>query len=213
MIIEDYNYTKHWDKKYTSTNDEDLGWYEAAPEMTMRLVSKCALSEDAKILSVGAGTTTLIDVLIEEGYNNIIANDLSKVALEKLDERIVNMYGYNLKCITDDLTRPKRLNKLTNVDLWIDRAVLHFFLEQKEQQAYFDLIKQTVSRNGFVLIAVFALDGAQKCCNLNLKRYDVNMLQEQLGNAFHLVETFNHVFINPNGGERPYVYGLFQRKL
>lgn len=213
MIAEDYNYTKHWNEKYKSTNDEDLGWYEDSPEMTMKLVSKCKLSEAAKILNVGAGTTTLIDTLIEEGYNNIIANDLSKVALEKLDERIVNTYGYNLKCITDDLTNPTRLNKLTNVDLWIDRAVLHFFLEQEEQQAYFDLVKQTVAKNGFVLIAVFALDGAPKCCNLELKRYNVEMLQEQLGEAFQLVDAFNHTFVNPRGGERPYIYTLFERKI
>jgi cyclopropane fatty-acyl-phospholipid synthase-like methyltransferase len=178
----------------------------------MKLVSKCKLAEDAKILNVGAGTTTLIDTLIEEGYNNIIANDLSRVALEKLDERIVNTYGYNLKCITDDLTNPTRLNKLTNVDLWIDRAVLHFFLEKDEQQAYFDLVKQTISKGGFVLIAVFALDGAPKCCNLDLKRYDIDMLQEQLGEEFQLVDAFNHTFINPRGGERPYVYTLFQRQ-
>lgn len=210
--MENYNYKSHWNEKYQSTQDEELGWYEDTPETTMQLIAKCELPKDASILNVGAGTTTLIDLLLDKGYNNVFANDLSEVALEKLQKRINEQYNYNLKCIADDLTNPSELNKLQDIDLWIDRAVLHFFLKQEEQQAYFDLIKKIVAKNGYVLIAVFSLEGAPKCCNLDLQRYNAGMLQSKLGKEFKLVETFNHTFINPRGGERPYVYTLFQRQ-
>lgn len=210
--MENYNYKSHWNNKYTSTQDEDLGWYEDIPETTIQLISKCNLPSNASILNVGAGTTTLIDELLKEDYTNILANDLSEVALKKLQDRVKEQYNYDLKCIADDLTNPSELSQLKDIDLWIDRAVLHFFLKPEEQKAYFDLVKKVVSKRGFVLIAVFSLEGAPKCCNLDLQRYNKDMLQNRLGSDFQLIEAFNHTFINPRGGERPYIYTLFQRK-
>ena len=205
------NLKEHWNAAY-NVEDEQLGWFEANPMQTMELVIACDLQKDATILNVGAGTTTLIDTLLEEGYTNIIANDLSDLALNKLKQRIKKSHNYNLTCIKDDLTNPQKINKLQNIDLWIDRAVLHFFLTGAEQNAYFNLIQKTVSKNGYVIIAVFSLEGAQKCCGLDLRRYNLEMLQNNLGTHFNLIKTFNHTFINPFGGERPYIYTLFQRQ-
>ena len=205
------NLKEHWDAAY-NVEDEQLGWFEANPMQTMELVKACNLQKDATILNVGAGTTTLIDTLLEEGYTNIIANDLSDLALEKLKQRIRKSHNYNLTCIKDDLTNPQKINKLQNIDLWIDRAVLHFFLTETEQNAYFNLIQKIVSKNGYVIIAVFSLEGAQKCCGLDLKRYNLEMLQNNLGTHFKLIKSFNYTFINPFGGERPYIYTLFQRQ-
>ena len=205
------NLKEHWNAAY-NVEDEQLGWFEANPMQTMELVIACDLQKDATILNVGAGTTTLIDTLLEEGYTNMIANDLSDLALDKLKQRIKKSHNYNLTCIKDDLTNPQKINKLQNIDLWIDRAVLHFFLTGAEQNAYFNLIQKTVSKNGYVIIAVFSLEGAQKCCGLDLKRYNLEMLQNNLGTHFKLIKTFNHTFINPFGGERPYIYTLFQRQ-
>jgi len=205
------NLKEHWNAAY-NLEDEQLGWFEANPMQTMELVIACDLQKDATILNVGAGTTTLIDTLLEEGYTNMIANDLSDLALDKLKQRIKKSHNYNLTCIKDDLTNPQKINKLQNIDLWIDRAVLHFFLTEAEQNAYFNLIQKTVSKNGYVIIAVFSLEGAQKCCGLDLKRYNLEMLQNNLGTHFKLIKSFNHTFINPFGGERPYIYTLFQRQ-
>jgi len=200
----------HWNTAYNK-EDNQLGWFEENPTPTMQLIETCLFDKDTRILNVGAGTTTLIDSLLDADYTNLIANDLSDLALLKLKDRIKQSHNYNLKTIADDLTNPTVLQNLEPIDLWIDRAVLHFFLKEEEQTAYFNLIKKIVSKNGYVLIAVFALDGAEKCCGLNLKRYNVEMLQNSLGTDFQLLDSFNHTFINPFGGERPYIYTLFKR--
>ncbi|MFD2551659.1 class I SAM-dependent methyltransferase [Bizionia sediminis] len=200
----------HWNTAYNK-DDTELGWFEANPEQTMKLVHETNLNKQARILNVGSGTTTLIDTLLNAGYTNLIANDLSAVALQKLQKRIKASHNYNLNCVEDDLTNPQKLQHLETVDLWIDRAVLHFFLTEKEQEAYFNLVRRMVSKNGFVLIAVFATNGAEKCCGLNLKRYDTAMLQTKLGPNFKLISSFNYTFINPFGGKRPYIYTLFQK--
>lgn len=206
------DYKKHWNTVYDTKADEQLGWYEDNPKPTLELIEKCKLESDSKILCVGAGTTRLIDTLIEKGFQNIIANDLSEIALHHLKHRISEKYSHNLECIADDLTNPTKLNQLKDVDLWIDRAVLHFFLEENDIESYFNLIKTTLSKNGQVIIATFSLDGAEKCSGLPLHRYSKEMIQKRLGPDFLLVDSFNYTYINPFGGERPYVYTLFQRK-
>lgn len=206
------DFTKHWEEVYQTKKDEQLGWFEDFPETTLQLIEKCHLNPDATILNVGAGTSTLIDALLERGFTNIIANDLSKAALQKLELRILKNYDFRLNCLVDDLTKPKALLQLQNIDLWIDRAVLHFFLLDEEQKAYFNIIKKVVSKKGYVLIAVFSLEGAEKCSGLPLQRYNAEMIQDHLGSEFKLVEAFDHIYINPSGSERPYIYTLFQRQ-
>lgn len=206
------DYTKHWEEVYQTKEGEQLGWFEDFPETTLQLIEKCHLNPDATILNVGAGTSTLIDALLERGFTNIIANDLSKAALQKLELRILKNYDFRLNCLVDDLTKPKALLQLQNIDLWIDRAVLHFFLLDEEQKAYFNIIKKVVSKKGYVLIAVFSLEGAEKCSGLPLQRYNAEMIQDHLGSEFKLVEAFDHIYINPSGSERPYIYTLFQRQ-
>lgn len=205
------NPENHWNTVYESKDDAQLGWFESNPATTIELFEKTTLAKDAKILNVGAGTTTLIDALLEKGYTNLLASDISEVAMKKLQQRISEKYAYDLDCIVDDLTAPTKLNQLSNIDVWIDRAVLHFFLTEKEQKAYFDLVRKTVRPKGYVLIAVFALDGADKCSGLPLYKYNAEMLSEQLGSDFKLQERFNHTYINPFGGERPYIFTLFQK--
>ena len=205
------NLVSHWDAAYHK-DDEQLGWFESNPESTLQLIKSCNLNENASILNVGSGTTLLIDKLLEKGYTNIIANDLSEVALAKLKKRIQIKYDYDLNCISDDLTNPSKLDKLKAIDLWIDRAVLHFFLKKEEQKSYFKLIHKVMAKNGFVLIAVFSLDGAKKCCGLDLQRYNLEMLQQGLGKPFKLIHSFNSIHINPYGDQRPYIYTLFQKQ-
>ncbi|PQJ82324.1 class I SAM-dependent methyltransferase [Polaribacter glomeratus] len=203
------DFKKHWNEAYLNNKTEKLGWFEDKSEQTLTLINEAKLSKDALILNVGAGSSTLIDTLLADGFSNIIANDLSEEALESLKNRV----GENdkVKFIVDDLLNPSKLNKIKNIDLWNDRAVLHFFLKEGEIKAYFKLLKKVLKANGFVVIAVFAKNGAEKCCGLSVKRYDIEMLKNELGTDFELKNSFNYTFVNPFGGERPYIYALFQR--
>lgn len=210
--IPDENTLKiHWNTAYTKNMTEKLGWYEESSKETLNLIHKTGIDKNAKILNVGVGSSMLVDELLAKGYSNIIANDFSDRALSNLKARL-GKEATKVRFIIDDLTNSIELKNLDNVAVWNDRAVLHFFLKKEEQDAYFNLVRKVVSPNGFVIIAVFALDGAEKCCGLELQRYNTDILQERLGDDFVLKEDFNHTFVNPYGGERPYVYTLFQRK-
>lgn len=203
------DYKNHWNTAYKNNEIEKLGWYEIKSEQTLALIKETNLPKNARILNVGIGASTLIDSLLLEGFSAIIANDLAEESLHTLKNRIGNTKA--VKFLVDDLLKPKKINQLKNIDLWNDRAVLHFFLKEEEIKAYFKLLKSVLKPNGFVIIAVFAKDGAEKCCGLPLRQYSVNMLQEELGENFKLKNSFKHTFVNPFGGERPYIYTLFQR--
>jgi SAM-dependent methyltransferase len=200
----------HWNNAYTRTEIRKLGWFEENPEPSLQLIEKCNLKPDASILNVGAGTTTLIDELLKQGYTNIIANDLSETALEKLKERLGEK-RINVKWIVDDLTNPKELINLDEIDLWHDRAVVHFFNDESEQNTYFNLVKTLVKVNGFVIIAAFNLNGAAKCSGLPVYRYNAQMLQDKLGEDFKLLEAFDYTYTMPSGDTRAYIYTLFRK--
>lgn len=204
-------HASHWDKVYENTVTKNLGWYEDNPEPSMRLINLCNLDKQSKLLNVGAGATTLIDVLLREGYEHIIANDLSSHALEKLKERL-GPEGGKVEWIVDDLTCPCDLNELGGIDLWHDRAVLHFFIEESDQDSYFDLLKRLVNSHGYVMIAAFHLNGAARCSGLPVYRYNVSMLQERLGAEFRLIDWFDYTYTMPSGDCREYVYTLFRRE-
>ena len=152
----------------------------------------------------------MIDELIKLGYKNIIGSDISITAVKKIKQRI-GLAGNDVKWIIDDLTNSRKLIDITPVDLWNDRAVLHFFIKTRDQDAYFNLLSKMVKPNGFVIIAAFNLNGAIKCSGLPVCRYNKEMLEEKLGSDFQCLDSFDFTYTMPGGDKRPYIYTLFQR--
>jgi len=206
-----FDYEKHWNNAYQRTPVDSLGWHEENPAASIKLIEECNLPKDALLFNAGAGATSLIDYLLDNGYSNIVVNDIASAALAELKNNLTTHNKSNLKFIVDDLTNPTELLNLKNVDLWIDRAVLHFFTEKSQQKAYFDLVRKVVKLNGYVILAEFNLEGAKKCSGLDVFNYNDEMLQERLGNDFELLKSFNYTYTQPSGGLREFVYTLFQR--
>ena len=203
----DMDIKSHWNAAYSNTNEEKLGWFETDLTPTLTLIEKAELPKSGRIINIGAGSTTLVDALLDQGFSNIIATDISEIALENLRSRVAN----KVEIIIDDLTNPTLLNTIDPVDLWIDRAVLHFFGSEAEQTVYFTLLKRKIMKGGHVILAQFNLEGASKCSGLPVHRYDESMLQKKLGEDFNLIESFDYSYTMPSGELRPYVYTLFQK--
>ncbi|OGS74601.1 MAG: hypothetical protein A3F91_01305 [Flavobacteria bacterium RIFCSPLOWO2_12_FULL_35_11] len=207
-----YDFEKHWNAAYQKSPITNLGWYEENPTPSVELIEACNLSKDALIFNAGAGATTLISELLKKGYVNMMLNDIATAALAELESHLPPYKNAHIQFVVDDLTNPSELLKLKNVDLWHDRAVLHFFTEEKQQKAYFDLLKAALKPKGFVILAEFNLEGAKKCSGLDVFNYNEEMLQERLGSDFELLKSFNYTYIQPSGNTKEYVYTLFQKK-
>ena len=150
----------------------------------------------------------LIDSLLSRGYN-LILNDISEVALNKLRAKIRE--NNNVSWLHHDMAKPFPDNFCQQVDIWIDRAVLHFLLKETDIQGYFANLHSAVRPGSCVLLAEFSLTGAQKCAGLELHRYSIAEMRLRIGNDFELIASEKHTHINPFGQPRPYIYGLFKK--
>ncbi|HEY9206946.1 MAG TPA: class I SAM-dependent methyltransferase [Candidatus Methanoperedens sp.] len=202
---------EHWDEIYEALDADELTWYEEIPEPSIRLLSGCHINKDEPVLDVGAGASTFIDYLIDQGFSNIIAADISEIALGKLKERLGREKASQVRWVVDDITEPVHIQDLKDIALWHDRAVLHFLLEEGQRRVYLSLLRNAVKKGGYVIIAAFSLTGAKKCTGLEVRNYDHNMLAEFLGKEFILLDHFDYTYHTPAGVSRPYVYTLFRR--
>ena len=198
----------HWDKAYEHCEEEKLGWFETDLSPSLELFEMTGISKEAKILNVGAGNSRLIDAIVQLGFTNVMATDISKSALDQLQDRL----GERVSYIHDDLTSSSSLINNSQVDFWIDRAVLHFFTGKDEQNAYLNLLNGLVKSGGYVMLAEFAEDAVDKCSGLAVHRYSIDMMKDYLGSSYKLVANLRYDYIMPTGGHRPYNYGLFRRK-
>jgi SAM-dependent methyltransferase len=204
---------RHWNKVYSSKPTTQLGWYEANPATSLEFLQQCALDKNEPILDVGAGATTFVDHLLVAGYQNVIALDISQVALDQLQDRLGEERAAQVQWISDDITKPSRMLALGQVALWHDRACLHFMIEDSQQQAYVSVLKQVLRPDGYAIISAFAVGGADKCSRLDVINYDDAGLCDLLGEEFELKTSEQYTYTMPSGDLRPYVSALFRKKI
>jgi SAM-dependent methyltransferase len=197
----------HWDEIFSGKTDTELGWYESDASQTLKFLDKIDLSE-ATIFLPGAGTSVLVDALLPR-CSHIVLNDISDEALKKLEGRIGTNQG-KVSWLHYDMSKPLPFGTPA-VDVWIDRAVLHFLCTEEDIQSYFDNLRSLLSVGGYALMAEFSNDGASKCAGLDLHRYSVEEMTERIGPDFTLMNEERYVFINPSGDPRPYIYALYKR--
>ncbi|HEY9134676.1 MAG TPA: methyltransferase domain-containing protein [Pseudomonadales bacterium] len=197
---------KHWNEIFSTKPDEKLGWYEDDVSQTLKFIREIPLAPTSTIFVSGAGTSTIVEELAKLGCH-LILNDISDQALLKLRERIQDdRYEYLLHNMANSLPRTYE------IDLWIDRAALHFLLSEEDIATYFRNVKISVKNEGYVLLAEFSKGGATMCAGLEVHQYSLEEMQQRLGEEYVLIASEEYIFVNPYGQDKPYIYGLFQRK-
>lgn len=200
--------SEHWNRIFRETADEKLGWHENDPSNTLRLLNQIPGWENSSIFLPGVGTSGLVDVLLDAGVR-LVLNDISHEALDLVRERLGDQAA-TAEWICQDIARPLG-NTVPSIDIWIDRAVLHFLTDEHDIDGYFKNVSAKVKAGGHVLFAEFAPHGAAKCAGLDLHRYSLEELSDRLGSSFSLIESFDHTYTTPAGDPRPYIYALFKR--
>ena len=203
---------KHWNEIYQSKSDSELGWYESDGSTTLEFLQGISL-EGKKIFLPGAGTTKLIPQLLEDN-SQIIASDISDAALTQISQQWPELNREPHQVFQLDLGSElnSAKNQIPKVDIWIDRAVLHFLTEDQQVKNYFQRLKNSCSSGSYVLLAEFAYGGALKCATLPVRHYSTKDYQRELGLEFKLIKEMPYTFINPRGEDRLYQFALFQAK-
>jgi len=201
--------SEHWNEIFSTKEDSQLGWYEKSAEQTFELLNKIPEWGKSTILLTGAGTTVLAEELSNKGAR-LVLNDISDEALEKLKKTLGKAKSAEITWLCQDISQPIQ-KALPEIRIWIDRAVLHFLIEENDIDGYFRNVKSTLKLGSYALFAEFSETGATKCAGLPVHRYSAQELSERLGSSFKLIEESSYTFINPFGDPRPYIYALFER--
>lgn len=200
---------EHWEQVYSTRLAEKLGWYKPRLETSMAWIEELDIDKGAPIIDVGGGASTLVDDLVDAGYESITVLDVSEGALALSRKRLgrqsdlVMWLGAD---ITSYLLPPARF------ELWHDRGLLHFLVEPDHQQAYRTNLLNTLKQGGDVIIGTFSPDAPEKCSGMPVQRYGEDELAEFLGEEFNLVRHENEMHITPGGVEQKYLYCQFRRR-
>jgi trans-aconitate methyltransferase len=197
----------HWNHVYNSKAPEAVSWYQPRPALSLALIAASGVRKDAGIIDVGAGASTLVDCLLDQGYSSLAVLDWSGTALAhgraRLGDRAAAVQWHEA-----DVTRfepPRRYG------LWHDRAVFHFLTQESDRRAYIATLKRALEADGHVVIATFAPDGPAKCSGLDVMRHDEAKLRRELGEEFELRETRRETHLTPWQSEQRFVYARFRR--
>ncbi|MDA0352947.1 MAG: class I SAM-dependent methyltransferase [Chloroflexi bacterium] len=151
---------RHWDEAYSGTAIERTGWYEETPTISLALIDECRLSPQDSIVDIGAGASTLVDRLLDRGFENLAVLDISGQALDHLRQRLSAEDAGRVRFIRTDVTAPDVGSELGPVMLWHDRATLHFLAEGADCDRYARTLQGCVAPGGYAVLATYALHGA-----------------------------------------------------
>ena len=80
-LLKKKNSQKHWEKTYANTSANQVGWFAPHLQTSLSWIKSLELSNQAPIIDVGGGASTLADDLLEKGYQKLTILDLSATAL------------------------------------------------------------------------------------------------------------------------------------
>src|SRR6266852_893631 len=77
----------HWDRAYERPADA-VSWYQPAAQTSLELISAAEILLNQPIVDVGGGASTLVDGLIEHGYQDITVLDVAQKSLDVTRARL-----------------------------------------------------------------------------------------------------------------------------
>ena len=199
---------KHWELVYSSKSTEKLGWYAPHLQTPLSWIREFGPVVDAPIIDVGGGASTLVDDLLDAGYQTTTVLDISRQALSFAKLRLGNRADV-VSWLEGDVTSIKL--PAQHFELWHDRAVFHFLIEPEQQRKYRDQLLKALKPEGHLIIGTFAPEAPPKCSGLPVQRYDPQLLERTLGAEFELKRQHNELHVTPGGVEQMYLYCHFRR--
>jgi len=171
------------------------------------LIQRHAPSRDAPIIDVGGGGSRLVDGLLARGFRNISVLDIANPALEVAKKRL-GIRAEPVEWIVSDVLQYKPSGPW---HIWHDRAVFHFLIAASDRASYLQTLKDALDPGGCVVIATFGPEGPDRCSGLDVTRYGPEMLADEFGRQFDLIESREEGHKTPKGAIQQFVYAVLRR--
>jgi len=197
----------HWERVYREKDLTQVSWYQDRPDLSLSFVARTGVDKTARILDVGAGTSALVDNLLDAGYQHLGVLDVSATAIG-ITQRRLGDRSDDVEWFISSVTEFESPHPW---DVWHDRAVLHFLTEPEDQASYRTRLEASVADDGAVVVSTFGPEGPERCSGLDVHRYGLVEMTECVGPDFTLDhhEIVEHA--TPGGGGQQFLSCLFRR--
>ncbi|QBJ22887.1 class I SAM-dependent methyltransferase [Haematobacter massiliensis] len=195
-----------WEGVYQSKEEAETSWFEDRPQVSLDLIAATGVGKDAAIVDVGAGSSRLVDCLLEQGFRGITMLDLSDTALAKARSRLPQ--DAPVEWVVANILH---WQPTVRFDVWHDRAAFHFLTGAADQDAYLRVMDRALLPGGHAIIGTFAPDGPTQCSGLPVARFDAALLSERLGSGYRLVRSLGHEHRTPWDSVQRFHFSLFRK--
>ena len=72
----------HWEHIYHTKDTAQVSWYQLHPRLSLQYIQNTGVSKTAHIIDVGGGASTLVDHLLDDGFQHVSVLDISAAALQ-----------------------------------------------------------------------------------------------------------------------------------
>jgi SAM-dependent methyltransferase len=196
------DHQQHWESVYSSKPSDQVSWFQPHAESSLRLIRNCA-NQQAHIIDVGGGASTLVDGLLDAGYRHVSVLDLAESALAASRKRLGER-AQLVQWIAADITQADL--PVAHYDVWHDRAVFHFLTDPADRARYVAQVLNSVKPGGHVIVAAFGPEGPLQCSGLDVMRYAPDALHAEFGAPFRLLGHETEIHHTPAGKEQEFVY-------
>lgn len=198
---------EHWEALYRQRRVDEVSWFEQRPARSLACIEATGSARDAAVVDVGGGASTLVDHLLEAGFEDVTVLDVSAAALEHARRRLGDRAGGVSWVVSDVLAwRPDRA-----FDLWHDRAVLHFLVDPADRRRYVETMRRVLARGGHAVIATFGPQAPEQCSGLPVVRYEAETLAALFGEDFRLEAHTLGDHRTPGGATQQFLYARLRR--
>jgi ubiquinone/menaquinone biosynthesis C-methylase UbiE len=185
-----------------------VSWYQQHLDASLELIRATGAGAGARILDVGGGASTLVDDLLAAGFEAVSVLDISAEALDVARRRL-GAATHRVTWIEGDISRVDLAP--ASVDLWHDRATLHFLTDEVDRRRYARTLRRALAPGGDVIFATFAPGGPARCSDLPVRHHDATDLHALVGRGFNLKQARTEMHTTPSGDRQPFTYCWLRR--
>jgi SAM-dependent methyltransferase len=195
----------HWERLYRTKAPTQVSWYQPEARVSLDIIRRVAPDTTTPLIDVGGGASTLVDGLLDAGYETVTVLDVAPAALA-IAQRRLGRRAARVRWLAADVLNVLLPSQAYGV--WHDRAVFHFLTQPADRARYVAQTRKAVRPGGHVIVASFSPEGPPKCSGLDVVRYSPDALHAQFGEGFRLLDSVREDHHTPGGALQAFVYCL-----
>lgn len=197
----------HWQQIWVSSQASDVSWYEPTASQSLKQILASGIGRERAVIDVGGGASTLVDGLLDAGFDDITVIDLAEEGMAQARHRL----GAAAAAVHWQRADVTELALGRRFSLWHDRAVFHFLTGARERAAYKVALLSHLAEDGQVVLGTFALDGPARCSGLPVQRYSHAALVDVFAPELVSVGLASQRHATPNGSGQAFTWVRLQR--